>query len=225
MSLLGRDRPVLELLEPDDAALLLDAGAAHVYGAGDVLMSEGEVAESVMIVGTGRVMVAITSKDGSRLVLALRGPGDLLGELSAVDGGCRSATVTALVRTTVVRVPVSRFNEILARRPRMVRVILRSISGRLRDSDWQRSALASASLLQRVAQTLIELADRAGQSCPEGTVIDIPLPQHDLAALTGATREGAAKALRVLREQKIVITKPRRIVITDHDLLKSIGEL
>jgi CRP/FNR family cyclic AMP-dependent transcriptional regulator len=225
MSLLGRNCPVFEMLDPEDAAALLHAGISRHYRPGDVMMSEGDTTAFVLVLRTGHAMVALTTEQGGRLILAIRGPGDIVGELSAIDGSARSATVTALVGTDAVLVPGDWFHEALTRSPALSRAVMRAIGGRLRDADAQRRKLAAAPLLQRVAQALTELVDRTGRPVPEGTMIDLPLPQHELAALVGATREGTAKALRMLRESGIVRTLPRRILITDRDLLRAIGDL
>lgn len=225
MSLLGQGRAVLEMLRPDDAAALLGAGTRRLYQAGDVMIAEGDTTTFVLVILGGRVTIAVNTEPGGRLILALRGPGDVVGEQSALDGAARSATVTALVPTEAVVVPVRRFHEVLARRPAMSRVIMSAISGRLRDADSERRVLVSASLLQRVARALAELAERAGRPCEEGTLIDLHLPQHELAALVGATREGTAKALRLLREASIVLTRPGLTIIVDRDALRAIGDV
>ena len=216
---------MLDLLSPDDAAALLSSGTTRVYQAGEVLISEGDATTFVLVIRGGRAAVAVNTEHGGRLILALRGPGDVIGELSALDGGARSATVTALTATEAVVVPVDRFHGVLARRPAASRVIMRAIGGRLRDSDSERRVLVSASLLQRVARVLTELVDQDGRPCAEGTLINLNLPQHDLAALVGATREGTAKALRLLRESGVVLTRPNRTVVVDRDVLKAIGDV
>lgn len=216
---------MLELLRPEDAAALLGAGTRRVYRSGEVMIAEGDATTFVLVMLGGRAAIAVDTEQGGRLILALRGPGDVVGELSALDGAARSATVTALVTTEAVVVPVERFHEVLARRPGASRVIMRAIGGRLRDSDSERRVLVSASLLQRVARVLAELAERAGRPCAEGTLIDLRLPQHELAALVGATREGTAKALRLLREAGVVLTRPARTVIVDRDALRAIGDV
>ncbi|WP_285473829.1 Crp/Fnr family transcriptional regulator [Actinoplanes sp. NBRC 101535] len=210
-------------MDHEDATALLRAGTRRAYRPGTVMITEGDIPEFVLLIRTGRASVSVNTVHGTRLILALRGPGDIIGELSAIDGGTRSATVTALVRTEAVVIPVGRFTETLTRRPAANRVIMRALGGRLRDSDSQRRALVSATLLQRVAQVLTELADRAGRVCDDGVRIDLPLPQHELAALVGATREGTAKALGLLRRSGVVRTAPRRVIVTDQDLLKAIG--
>ncbi|AGL18768.1 Crp/Fnr family transcriptional regulator [Actinoplanes sp. N902-109] len=216
---------MLDLLTPQDRGDLLRAGTPRTYEPGDVLMHEGDRTAFAMILRTGHTIVSVSTAQGNRLVLALRGPGDLLGELAALDGEARSATVTALVPVEAVVVPVEQFRRLLLTRPAAAQVVLRTLGTRLRDSDAARRELVAATLLQRVAKILGQLADRAGRPTPEGVLIDLPLPQHELAGLAGATREGTAKALAVLRAGGAVQTRPRQTFVTDRALLDAVAGL
>jgi CRP-like cAMP-binding protein len=97
---------------------------------------------------------------------------------------------------------------------------MRQLSSRLRSADGERRSLASETVLQRLAVRLVELVERAGRPAADGVVVDLPLPQHDLASAVGATREAVAKALRLLREKGLVETGTRRLVVTDTEVLR-----
>jgi CRP-like cAMP-binding protein len=223
MSLLGRDRPVLELLDHADRAAFLGAGAPRHYPDGETICVEGDPTSFVVAITSGWAVVSVVTERGHRLILAIRGPGDLIGEVAALDGEPRSATVRALGDTGGVLLTGERFRAFLATHPAATQLIMRSLGARLRDSDAARRALVSSTVLQRMARLLVELAGRGGSGTPDGTLIDLSLPQHDLAALIGATREGAAKALRVLRESGVVLTGPKRVVVAHPELLTMIG--
>ncbi len=131
----------------------------------------------------------------------------------------RSASVTALGTVEAVAVSGDRFRGFLAARPHATSLIMRQLATRLRSADVERRALASETVLQRLAARLVELAERAGRQADTGTVLELPLPQHDLAAAVGATREAVAKALRLLREQDVVRTANRTVIILDTKVL------
>jgi CRP-like cAMP-binding protein len=211
------------MLDEADRAALLGTAIPRQYAAGETIFAEGDRTSFLLVITHGWGVVSVSTERGGRLILAIRGPGDLVGEMAAIDGEPRSATVRALGVTRGVVVPAERFEIFLNTHPAASRVILRSLGARLRDSDAQRRALVSFTVLQRMARLLTELAERRGTSTPEGIVIDLSLPQHDLAALIGATREGAAKALRVLRSSGVVLTGPRRVVVVNTELLALLG--
>ena len=74
-----------------------------------MLFSEGDGSNRVVLLVLGRVKVSSFSEDGHETVLGYRGPGDVLGELSAIDGGEHSATVTVVEAGEALVVPAERF--------------------------------------------------------------------------------------------------------------------
>lgn len=224
MSLFGQGRSFLEALPPHDRRALVALGTPRSYDAGEVLFQEGETSTFVLAILSGWTAVLVDTERGTRLILALRGAGELVGDLAAVDHRPRSATVMTLGAVDGVVISGDRFRRYLVTRPVAASLALRQLSSRLRSSDQERRELASGTVLQRLAVRLLDLVERTGRPVPEGTVVDLPLPQHDLAAAIGATREAVAKALRLLREQDVVRTAHRRLVVTDVQLLHLLAE-
>ncbi len=183
-------------------------------------MRENDTSTFVLVILSGWSVVMVETDRGTPLILALRGAGELVGDLAAVDQRPRSATVTALEPMEAVVVPGQRFRTFLASRPHATSLIMRQLSSRLRDADHERRSLASRTVLQRLSLSLLDLVARTGHRVPEGIELSLPLPQHELAAAVGATREAVAKALRLLRQEGVVRTGTRRLVVTDVHLLR-----
>jgi CRP/FNR family cyclic AMP-dependent transcriptional regulator len=154
------------------------------------------------------------------VIVAVRGPGDLLGELSAIDGEPRSATVTTLEPTDALLVPGSVFAAFLERRPQVALVILRMVAGRLRYADAQQADFATHDVVGRVANRLVELSERFGTPTEGRIEIALPLSQEELAGWTGASREAVSKALQLLRSLRIVETGRRQITVLDLEALR-----
>ncbi|WP_328913799.1 MULTISPECIES: Crp/Fnr family transcriptional regulator [unclassified Streptomyces] len=218
MSLFEQDRPFLDALGAKARAELLALGTPRDYEPGTLLLRERSGTSYVIAILDGWAAVTTGTERGNRLILALRGAGAIVGEMAALDRGTRSATVGALDRVRAVVLTGDRFRRYLAGHPAAGELVLRQLSNRLRGADAERRALASETVLQRLAARLVELADRTGRPGDGGTVID--LPQYDLAAAVGATREAVAKALRLLREQGVVRTAHRRLTIADPEPLR-----
>lgn len=219
MSLFGDGRSFLEALPSQDRSELLALGAKRTYRPGEVMIRERDTGTFVLILRSGWSVVSVETERGARLILALRGAGELIGDLAAFDQGPRSATVTALGEVEATLLAGQRFRSFLATRPLATGLIMRQLSTRLRNADVERRALASESVLRRLAVRLVELAERTGRAGGNGTVVELPLPQHDLAAAIGATREAVAKALRVLRDQDVVRTAHRQVTVIDPQVL------
>ncbi|MFF3937090.1 Crp/Fnr family transcriptional regulator [Streptomyces phaeofaciens] len=221
MSLIEQEQPLLDALRPRDRAALLALGVARGYRTGEVLLSENATTSYVVALLGGWATVSVSTERGSRLILALRGAGELVGELAAMDRRPRSATVTALGDVDAVVIPGDRFRGFLAASPAVSALAFRQLGSRLRSADGERRSLASENVLQRLAARLLELATRTGRRAADGSVtVDLPLPQHDLAASVGSTREAVAKALRLLRERGIVRTATRQVVVMELEPLR-----
>jgi CRP/FNR family cyclic AMP-dependent transcriptional regulator len=224
MSLFGQGRPFLDALPPQDRRDLINLGTPRTYAPGKVMIQEGENSTFVLGILSGWSVAQVSTDRGTRLILALRGAGELVGELAAVDHRPRSATVTALSELRATVLPGDRFRGFLSSRPVAATLVMRQLSSRLRSSDQERRELASGTVLRRLAVRLLELMERTGREVAEGTVVDLPLPQHDLAAAIGTSREAVAKSLRLLRDQDVVRTGPRRLIVTNPHLLGLLAE-
>jgi CRP-like cAMP-binding protein len=167
------------------------------------------------------VRIEVNTPTGSRLVLAMKGPGDVLGELGALDGRPRSATAVAVEASELVQVGVDEFLTGLADQPRHAVSLLQRVSRDLRDSVDRTTVRASADTTQRLALRLLDLGDRYGEHTGRTVAIALSLTQDDMAGWIGATREATARSLRTLREQGCVATGRRRISITDLQALRA----
>jgi CRP/FNR family cyclic AMP-dependent transcriptional regulator len=182
-------------LDPADRTALAQRGRQRRWPAGASLFLEGESCATVVIVVSGRVKVFSLTEHGEEILLAVRGPGALLGELSAVDGYLRSHGAAGIV-------------------------LLQMVTARLRDSDRKRVEFAAYDIAARVARRLVELADRFGEPDEQGVRISVALSQDELAGWVGASREAVAKALRVLRSRGFVSTGRRTMTVLDIDGLR-----
>ena len=212
--------PFLRALTDAEAAALHARGRRRAYGAQVTLFHEGDDPGPVVVLLHGRVKVATVGGVGREAIVAVRGPGDLIGELSAIDDGPRSATVTTLEPIEALLVPGSAFAAVLERHPRIALVMLRMVVGRLRYADAQQAQFATHDVVGRVAQRLVELGDRFGSPGDAGIEIALPLSQEELAAWTGSSREAVSKALQQLRSLRIVETGRRHITVLDPEALR-----
>ncbi|MGQ0778747.1 MAG: Crp/Fnr family transcriptional regulator [Pseudonocardiales bacterium] len=211
-------------LSPAAVATIESLGRVRVYPAGSVLFRQGEPTGHVAVLVQGWVKVVSSARSGKEVFLAVRGPGDVLGELSAVDGQPRSATVSALVSVRARVIQGDPFLAAVSTSPELCLALLRHLTAHLRDSDRRRLEYVSTGTFQRLVNLLVELADTYGDRHPDGTtVIRPPLTQRDLAAAAAMSREAVARGLRTLRERDLVRTNRRRIAIVRPHLLRSLA--
>ena len=140
-------------------------GRKRILSRGDHLFEAGEEAESMYIVISGRVAIAIASElDKRESMVALMEAGDLFGEMGLLDGGPRSAMARAIEPSEVLEIPYDPVGDLLDTNPKVLRGVVRMLAERLRVMD---GALADSVFLDvtgRTAKRLLELAGMVGAS-------------------------------------------------------------
>ena len=210
----------LSLLDDAEPAALLELGTHRGFPRGAVLMYEGEPGERVMILEEGRVKVTRIEPGGHETMLSIRDPGDVVGEVSLIDERPRLATVTALERVRALVIASSVFRAHLERTPRVAVALLEVEMRRFRETTLKRSQFAASDTTGRLAARIVELSERYGAEREDGIEIDVALTQDDIAAWTGASRAGVAKAFQTLRELGWIETHRRRMVVRQLDALR-----
>jgi CRP/FNR family cyclic AMP-dependent transcriptional regulator len=218
----GRDRagPFLAALSEADARELRALGRVRRYAAGDTIFHQGDEAGGVSILLEGRVKVSAITPAGKEVILAFRGPGDVVGEVAAIAGSERSSAVRAVDPVQALAVGAAEFRAFLNSHERAAMNLVLMLIDRLHSADAARLEFATHDVVGRVACRLVELAERFGEPCDGGIEVTQTLSQEELAAWTASSREAVAKAMRLLRELGWIETRRRCIVIRDLDALR-----
>jgi CRP-like cAMP-binding protein len=190
------------------------------YAPGVTLFHGGDDTGAVLVVRSGQAKITVLDRDGHEVILGFRGPGELLGELSSVDGSARSATATALEPMIALGIPGDAFRGRVDHRPAVARALLGILAVRLREADSQRLEFAAYDVTGRLARRIVELAERFGAPSGDGVEITLALSQGELAGWASCSREAVSKALATLRGLGWIDTQRRRIVVRDVDALR-----
>jgi len=213
--------PFWELLSPDAAAALRERSGRRSYARGQALMHSGQVPHDVLVLRSGRVKVSATTESGRDVLLAIRGPGDLVGELSALDERPRSASIVALEPVEALAIAHRYFRALLEQHPSMALALLRMLSDRLRDADAKRIQIAGYTAMGRVAFCLLELCERFGAGGQGAVDITLPLSQEELAGWAGVSLESVGRSLQTMRGLGWIETRRRAIRVLDRDALRA----
>lgn len=213
-------------LDRDALAALVAGRRGARFTAGQSLIVEGEPGADVFMLISALVKVTVKLGQGAAL-LAVRISGDLVGEIAVVDGGVRSATVTASSDdTTAVTVPAEEFATIIDGYPSAGRLLAAELTRKLRAANRRRVDFASCMVPVRVARVLAEMADKYGQPVerkPSVCTLRIGLSQGELATLIGAREASVADALRDLRSRGILEWGYKTVTIRDVQALRITG--
>ncbi|WP_067226022.1 Crp/Fnr family transcriptional regulator [Streptomyces sp. NBRC 109706] len=211
-----------ELAEPARAQLLA-LGVRVDYRPSRVLMAEGENTGFVLLLLDGIVKATGRAPDGRETLLAVRMGGDLVGELAALDGSPRSATVTTCGPVVARRVNAADFRAAMRDRPAVARAVNVAVVRKLRAATAHRIDLTGCDVTTRLARVLHQIADTYGEPRGRGVELRWPITQPELATLAAAAEPSVHRALRGLRESGVVSTGYRSIRIEDLARLRRIA--
>jgi CRP-like cAMP-binding protein len=204
----------LRRLTEEEASSLGSRSRRRTYARGAVLFRQGDAGEEILVLRAGRVKVCARRPSGE-VILAVLDAGALLGELSAVDGAPRSATVVALEPVEVDVATCGEFARLLEEHPRIATELLRLVASRLRDASLRQLEFGTMDTLGRLCAALTELATRYGRQDGDGTEISAPLHQGELASWSGMSREAVVKGFRQLRSLGWLSVDGRTITLHD----------
>lgn len=157
---------------------------------GDVLFNEGDVPDSLFVVLSGRIAIAIGNKplDSRESMIALMETGDLFGELGMLDSGLRSAIARAIEPSSVLCIPYAPVLEQIRSTPNMLWGVTKLLATRLRVMDEVLADSVFLDVTGRTAKRLLELSNGQDEFV-------LPVTQEELAGMVGASRERVNKAI------------------------------
>jgi CRP/FNR family transcriptional regulator len=145
------------------------------------------------------------SSAGEQRILAILGPGALIGELAMIDGLPRSASVAAVRDCSLTFISRAAFAVMLRSHPDVCRDIVAVLAARLRQSDDEMIASSFLTVRARVARALLQFARHLGEETETGRVfIQHNVTQSDLAAMAGVARESVSRTISVWNKAKIL---------------------
>ena len=123
-----------------------------------VVLTEGEMGDSLYVIQSGKVKVVIGDEDGREIILKILNPGDFFGEMSMIDKQPRSASVTTIETANFLVLTHAAFERCVEQAPRIAKVVMQILAQRVREADKKIGTLALMDVYGRVASTLLELA-------------------------------------------------------------------
>lgn len=213
--------PFLRQLGSADADVLIARLRRRVVARGEPILRAGAAGDDVVVVLSGRVQLIAYGAAQREVVLAIRGPGELIGEMAPLGGRRRTASVIAVEEVEAGMISGEDFRAYLRDCPDAALVLIRMLVGRLAEADRDRIDLATQDSVGRIAKRLLELAAEHGVPAESGIRIELSLTQDELARWTGATRETVSRALRMMRRLGWISTADRRVTVLDPEALRT----
>jgi len=199
----------------DVLSAIASAGKVRDLVRGDVLFESGAEPDSLYVVLSGRIAIAIGNRpfDHRESVIALMDEGDLFGEMGMLDSRPRSAGARALEVSSVLEIPYTAVVDQLNTSHVLMWNVIRMLSNRLRTVD---QALADSVFLDVTGRTAKRLIDLSGGK----DEFTLPITQEELAGMVGASRERVNKAIASFIKLKWIDQHDRTYRILDRERLQ-----
>jgi CRP-like cAMP-binding protein len=191
---------------PESLSAQLFANVKPVrLSADEVLFLASDPGDGCYRVEQGLLKVSIIAPSGAERILAIVGPGAIVGELSVIDGRPRSASVAAVRDSELSFISRAVFQSFADQHPQVYRHLVTLLASRLRDTDAVVAAGSFLPLKGRVARALLDLSEAFGQDVGQGRIlIRQKISQSDVAAMAGIARENVSRILNDWIRLKLV---------------------
>jgi len=190
------------------------------YAEGSTIHLMGAPAKLLSIVAVGTVRLVRSTLDGKDVVLGLLGPGDHFGSLAELGDASYRETAIAHTECCILSTTSGDFSRMLETYPGVALDSLHMVADRLRTAHGTIEQLSAYPVEQRIASTLLHLADRIGVQQETTILIDVPLSRQDLADMTGTTVETASRVMSDFKRAGLIESGRRWTVILDEDGLR-----
>ncbi len=172
---------------------------------GQTLFERGDIGDGCYWVKKGVLTVTVASPQGEQRILAILGPGAIVGELAMIDSLPRSASIEALRPCELNFISRAAFTNLLRQQPELYTDIVKTLASRLRQSDEDMVASTFLTVRARVARAVLQFAHHLGEEvAPDQILIRHKVTQSDLAAMAGVARESVSRTLNDWRRRKVV---------------------
>lgn len=204
----------------EELADIILHGVYQTFKKGRDIVSQGDEGTSLVILLTGTARIAMMASNGREIILDYAEPGSVIGEIALLDGGERTASVTALEDATGLRLSRESFESIVTRHHGMALRIMRELARRLRQANSTIESDRAYASGPRLARFLGRLSLSGGA---DGR-LRLDLSQSELGMFAGMSREQINRQLGAWADSGIIALESGRIRILDSTLLSEIAE-
>jgi len=190
-------------LAPEDDKRFSSQCSISDFAENELVLDFEDDTHDVFLIASGQVRVILRIATGREVILGEMGEGAFFGELAAIDGTRRSANITAMVRTGLIRVPQAVFADILRECPHVALELMRTMSARIRGLNTRLAEHSFLAAKYRLYSELIRLS-RPRKGHDGQRTISPPPVQQDLAERIGCRREVVSREIARLERENII---------------------
>jgi CRP-like cAMP-binding protein len=205
--------PLFDGFTPEDRSVILSKTQTKTYAKDAVLVHENDKGDVFFLLLSGKVKVTSEGPDGKEVILSFLGAGEFFGEMALLDEDPRSATVTALEATEVMKLSRLDFLKLLSENQNMMQNFLAALSRRLRHANDQIKSLALLDVLGRIAKILLDFAQKDGVKLLDGSIVFRRPTHQEIASMVGTSRETVSRMIGELNRTGHITISGKDIIV------------
>ena len=211
--------PMFAGLEQEVIDALTQRATTRPFAPGQLLFNEGDPCEGMFLLVQGSVKIVKSSPSGRQLTLAVETAPASVAELPLFDGGPYPASVQAVDEVVALFIHKRDFRTVCLQHPQLPLQALAIVGGRLRSLVALIESVTFGKVRQRLARTLLELADQSGANS-----FSLPWTHQEIALNLGTVREVVSRNLNRFQAAGLIQVNHREIVVADRDALQREAE-
>lgn len=206
---------ILTELPTEEREVLTAHMSEQVYQKGEIIFREGALPSGIFYIRNGMAKKYKVDKDGREQIIYVANTGELIGYHALLAGERYPDGAAALEESRIAFIPKEDFLQVLETSRELSQRLLKALSHEFSVFVNSVALFAQRTVRERFAMQLILMREKYKPSHAPGTPIAINLSREDLASLVGTARENIVRILKEFKEEGILETRGRKIIITD----------
>ncbi|MHA4808526.1 Crp/Fnr family transcriptional regulator [Flavitalea flava] len=210
-----KNQSIFADLPEKDAALLAAHQSEQLYEKNELIFREGSYPSGIFFIRSGKAKKYKVTKDGGEQIIYVANTGELIGYHAILAEDRYPDSAAALEQSLIAFIPKEDFLEVLDRSTLLSRRLLKVLSHEFAVLTNSLTLFTQHSVRERLALQLIVLREKYKVNFQPGMPVEINMSRNDLASLVGTVRENVVRVLGELKEEGIIETKGRKIMVLD----------
>jgi CRP-like cAMP-binding protein len=212
----------LKALTKDELLKMANCKTSYTIKKGETIFEEGETTNGIYCVKDGVCKMTKLSNNGKEQIVKLVKSGELLGQRSTISNEPANLTAIAIEDMEVCYIPKSEILGFFTQNNQFSMNVMKTICGDLKEADDLMVAMAQKSVKERLAQTLLYLADTFGLN--DDNTLKIQLSREEIAGMIGTATESCIRLLSEFNKAELIELKGKKIALVNKSKLKKLAE-
>jgi len=210
-----KSNSIIRNLPPDEFAMLTANMSSEVYSKGEILFREGAYATGIYLIEEGKAKKYKVDKDGKEQIIYVANMGEIMGYHALLAEERYPDSAAVLEDSKIAFIPKEDFFEVLKDAKVLPQRLLKTLSHEFFVLANSITLFAQRSVRERFAMQLVLMREKYKENFTPGMAVEINMSREDLASLVGTARENILRVLKDFKEEGLLETKGRKIIIKD----------